>query len=252
MNHPGVVVATDGAVEEDCRMGAVVCQLGQPSAMRVELSAFDLVLADATADEERTVLTDSLSSMQKLQSLQRSDFSEWLNGHLEKVLLESLVVRLKERAQNKVSTQFTKVPAHQGHPLNELAYYDAAASRAAVDGDEEAAVVSHADSRAVRFAFENRLTEWKAGIRRALTQVAAKQLRDRLMASNLASEAGTCQEAGSYGLIERRERRQGNRVSLAVQWMLRQAQGRAHLGSANGLPSSVPWQTSDTGPSDGS
>ena len=90
--------------------------------------------------------------MQKLQDLQRRDFPEWLHSHPEKVLLESIVVRLNERARRKVPTRFIKVPAHQGHPLNELA--DASVSRAAVDGDEEAAAVSHADSRAVLFVFE--------------------------------------------------------------------------------------------------
>ena len=88
-------------------------------------------MPDVPADEERTVLTDSLRSMQKLQSLQRRDFPEWLHVHPEKVLLESLVARLNERARRKVPTRFIKVPAHQGHPLNELA--NAAASRAAVD-----------------------------------------------------------------------------------------------------------------------
>ena len=87
--------------------------------------------SDAPADEELTELTDSLSFMQKLQSLQRRDFPEWLHGHPEKVLLESLVARLNERARRKVPKRFIKVPAHQDHLLNELA--DAAASRAAVD-----------------------------------------------------------------------------------------------------------------------
>ena len=133
------------------------------------------------------------------------------------MLLESLVVRLNERARRKVPTRFVKVPAHQGHPLNELA--DAAA-RAAVDGDEEAAAVSHADSRAVRFVFEQRLIEWGAGIRRSLTQVAATQLRDRLTSR-------ARQAAGSTDRFDGRSQR--NRVSLAAQWMLRPEQGRASL-----------------------
>ena len=91
--------------------------LGQPSAIRAELSALDQVMADAPADENLIVLTDSLSSMQKLQSLQRRDFPEWLHGHQEKVILESLVARLNERARRKVPTRFIKVPAHQGHQL---------------------------------------------------------------------------------------------------------------------------------------
>ena len=65
---------------------------------------------------------------------------------------------------------------------------DAAASRAAVDGDEEATAVSHADNRAVRFVFEQRLTEWGAGLRRTLTQVCSDSAPGP---SNLAGEAGS-------------------------------------------------------------
>ena len=144
MKNQGTTVATD--VKEDGRRAAAYVSLsdkspassllGPPSAMLVELSSLDQVVADAQADKELTVLMDSLSYMQKLQSLQRRDFQECLYCHLEKVLLESLVARLNERARRnfkKVSTLFIKVPVHQGHQLNELA--DAAASRAAVDGD---------------------------------------------------------------------------------------------------------------------
>ena len=106
LNQSGTVAATDGAVKEDGRAPAAYVSLsdklpassfvvlGPPSAMRAELSALDQVVADALADEELTVLTDSLSSMQK--DMQRRDFPEWLHSHPEKVLLESLVVRARE------------------------------------------------------------------------------------------------------------------------------------------------------------
>ena len=180
MNHRGVIIATHGAVNEDGRTGDAFVTLsdqlparsfvglGPPSAMQAELSALDQVVrthSHTPADEELTVPTDSLCSIQKLQSLQRRDFPEWLLSRPEKVLLESLVARLNERSRRKVSTRLIKLPAHQarnqGHPLNELA--DAAASRVAVEGDEEAAAVSHADSRAVLFVNKDRLTEWGAG-----------------------------------------------------------------------------------------
>ena len=66
MNHPGVVVFTDGAVKSDGRMGAAYVSLddrlparsfvvlGPPSTMRAELSALDQAVADAPADEDRT------------------------------------------------------------------------------------------------------------------------------------------------------------------------------------------------------
>ena len=41
----------------------------------------DQAVADAQADEELTVLKDSLSSMQELESLQRRDFPEWIHGY---------------------------------------------------------------------------------------------------------------------------------------------------------------------------
>ena len=123
MNHPCVTVATDRAVKSDGRMGAVYVSLGDrlparsfvvlgpPSAMRAELSALDQAVADAPADEDLTVLTDSLTSLQRLQNLQRRDWPEWLHGHPEQVLLESLVARLNERARKQVLTRLVKVPA---------------------------------------------------------------------------------------------------------------------------------------------
>ena len=44
--------------------------------MRAELSALDQAVADAPADEDLTILTDSLTSLQKLQNLQRRDWPE--------------------------------------------------------------------------------------------------------------------------------------------------------------------------------
>ena len=74
---------------------------------------------------------DSLTSLQKLQNIQRRDWLEWLYGHPEHVLLESLVSLLNERARKQVLTLLVKVPAHKGRPLNERA--DAAVSRAAME-----------------------------------------------------------------------------------------------------------------------
>ena len=122
------------------------------------------------------------------------------------MLLESLVVRLNERARKQVLTRLVKVQAHKGHPLNERAAADAAASRAAMGTEVETAMLCHADSKAVRFVLENKLvTEWGAGIRRALTQAAAKQVRNRLIAR-------LRQDSGSDARVE--QRRQGNGYHL--------------------------------------
>ena len=75
--------------------------IGPPSAMRAELAHLtrQWLVADAPADEDLTLLTDSLTALQKLQNLQRRDWPEWLHGHPEQELLESLVARLNERAR---------------------------------------------------------------------------------------------------------------------------------------------------------
>ena len=133
LSHAGVVVATDGAVKDDGRMGAAYVSLdnrlptrsfvvlGPPASLRAELSAIDEVVTDAPGDEDLTVLTDSLSSIQKLQNMQRQDFPEELHGHPERPLLESLVKRINARARAQVFTRIIKVPAHRAHVLNEAA-----------------------------------------------------------------------------------------------------------------------------------
>ena len=54
---------------------------GPPSAMRAELSGLDEAVADAPLDQDLTILTDSLASMQKLKASQRKGFPEWLHCH---------------------------------------------------------------------------------------------------------------------------------------------------------------------------
>jgi ribonuclease HI len=174
--HAGVIVATDGAVKEDGRMGAAYVALdgritarsfvvlGPPSSMRAELSGMDEVATDAPMDEDLTILTDSLSSIQKLCCMQRQDFPEWLHGHPERPLLQSLVTRINTRERAQVVTRIIKVPAHRAHVLNEAA--DAAASRAAEAADTEIVLVAlddanfdgDADSDIVREALNDKVT----------------------------------------------------------------------------------------------
>ena len=226
LSYAGVVVATDGSLKDDGRMGAAyVCLdnqlpsrsfvvLGPPSSLRGELSAIDEVVADAPLDKDLSVLTDSLTSILKLRNLQRQDFAEWLHGHPEKALLESLVKRINERARAQVFTRIIKVPAHRAHALNEAA--DAAASRAATEADDESVALSHTDSETVRFYVRGRLTEWGTGVRKALAQSAASQYH-----SHLTSLAQLQEDRGG-----------GGAVSLTAQWLLRPDQGRQYLGEA--------------------
>jgi len=238
LTFPGTIVATDGAVKEDGRMGAAYVSLdacampprsfvvlGPPSAMRAELSGIDQAVTDAPLDQDVTILTDSLSSMQKLEAMQRHDFPEWIHNHPERVLLESIVTRINTRARARVHTRFVKIPAHKAHPLNEAA--DAAASLAALGGDAESVALSHSDSSAVRFYLQGRLTEWGTDVRRYLVQVAAQQYQVQL--SKMMTQQETQRDADG-GLTDERAKRKS--VSHTARWMLRQDQGREYLGAA--------------------
>ena len=233
LTFPGIIIATDGAVKTDGRMGAAYVPLdptimrprsfvvlGHPSTMRAELSALDAVVADAPLQTEVTMLTDSLASMEKLEALQRKDFPEWLHGHPERALLESVVTNINRRAAAGAMTRFVKVRAHAGHPLNEAA--DAAASSAAFAGDPEAAALCHADSAAVRFYVHDRLIEWGAAVRQRLIQVTAQQYQARL--SHILTRQAEAQ--GADGPVRTKS------VTLTAQWMMREDQGRHFLGAA--------------------
>ena len=233
--HAGVTVATDGAVKEDGRMGAAYVALdgriparsfvvlGPPSSMRAELSGMDEVATDAPMDEDLTILTDSLSSIQKLCCMQRQDFPEWLHGHPERPLLQSLVTRINTRARAQVVTRIIKVPAHRAHVLNEAA--DAAASRAAEAADAEIVSQCHADTEAVRFYLGGSLTEWCAGVRKYLAQVATSQHKIRLTALSAQLADAATDVANST-----EDRRRGRALTLTDKWLLRQDQGREYLG----------------------
>jgi len=235
LNYSGTIIATDGAVKSDGSMGAAYVALGNripprsfvvlgpPSAMRSELSGLDQALADAPAETDLTLLTDSLSSITKLMSMQRQDFPEWLHGHPEKVLLESITHRINARARAKVMTRLIKVPAHKAHPLNEAA--DAAASAAAEAASSEwIPLLSHVDSNAVRFYLNGRLTEWGAGVRKHLIYIMGQQHAEQLRRVMTQQAADMRSEVRSCGRKER--------VSLADRWLLRSSQGRWFLGTA--------------------
>ena len=235
--HAVTTIATDGAVKDDGRMGAAYVALGSripprsfvvlgpPSSMRAELSAIDQAVADAPEQEELNILTDSLSSIIKLANMQRRDFPEWLHGHPEKVLLESVCKRINARAQARMMTRIIKVPAHRAHALNEAA--DAAACAAAEEADPESVTLSHADSNAVRFYLHDALTEWGACVRNHLIQTTAQQHAKRLqltLARHVNESPVANNAAGPH--------RHRSKVSFAAQWLLRSGQGRNFLGAA--------------------
>ena len=178
--HSGVTVGTDGACKGDGAMGAAyvskdgrlparsVAVYGSPSSLRPELTAIGLACEDSPIDEDLTVLTDSLSSMTLLKSLQRKDFPLWLYRHAERQLLTYVVSRINRRAAAGVLTRFVKVKAHRGEPLNEAA--DTLASEAA---ELDPSLPLDLDPEAVYFYYHNTLVGWDPRLRDYLTQVAA-------------------------------------------------------------------------------
>ena len=98
--HKGVTVGTDRACKievimgqcrfrvygpEDGRLQAKnVAVHGSPSSSRLELTAIGLACEYSPIEEDLTILTDSLSSMNILRSTQRKDFPLWLYRHAER------------------------------------------------------------------------------------------------------------------------------------------------------------------------
>ncbi len=131
--NSGIVVTTDGSLRRDGSMGAAlvakdgslpargVAVFGQPSSLRPELIGIALALEDCPGEEDLNILTDSLSSMRLLKSMQRGNFPLSLHRHLVRQLLLHVVRQLNRRAGTGCITRFIKVRAHRGEPLNELA-----------------------------------------------------------------------------------------------------------------------------------
>ncbi len=83
-------VATDGRAQ-----ARSVAVFGQPSSIRPELTGIALALEECPIEEDLTILTDSLYSMDLLQSMQRGDFPLSLYRHSVRHLLLH-VVTLKQ------------------------------------------------------------------------------------------------------------------------------------------------------------
>ncbi len=140
----GIVVATDGLLKKCGAMGAAfvakdgrvqarsVAVFGQAYSIRPELTSTALALEECPIEEDLTILTDSLSLMDLLQSMQRGDFLLSLYRHSVRHLLLHVVKLLNRRTAAGHITHFIKVRAHRGEPVNKAA--DALAA-AAADSD---------------------------------------------------------------------------------------------------------------------
>jgi len=131
----GIVVATDGSLKKSGAMGAAyvakdnrlpsrsVAVFGPPSSIRPELTGIALALEDCPGEEDLNIITDSLSSMRLLKSMQRQDFPLQLYRHTVRQLLLHVTKLINKRAESGRATRFIKVRAHRGEPLNEEAVY---------------------------------------------------------------------------------------------------------------------------------
>jgi ribonuclease HI len=220
----GVVVATDGSLKKGGIMGAAlvakdgrmparsVAVFGQPSSIRPELTGIALAVEDCPGEEDLNILTDSLSSMQLLRSMQRGDFPLSLYRHPARQLLVHVVKLLNRRAEAGRATRFIKVRAHRGEPLNELADSLAAAG---AESDPARSVALDQDPEAVYFLVKETWVEWDARAREDLVQRAAEQCVTRILRPKR-GRAGA--EASPPTL------------PLTASWLLRPNQGRSTLG----------------------
>ena len=217
--YPGIVVATDGSLKGDGRMGAAfvsmgdrlparsVTVLGSASSTRPELTGIALALEASPVGEDLTILTDSLVAMTTLFSLRRADFPLSLHRNACRLLITHVVKLLNDRQAAGVVTRFIKVKSHRGEPLNEAA--DALASTAA-EADDSPPMPLQLDPETVHFYVKGVPVVWCAAIRDHLTQVAAARTAADLT----------------------RPRRDGTvrPVPITTAWLLRQNQGRQVLG----------------------
>jgi ribonuclease HI len=226
--NSGIVVATDGSLRGDGSMGAAlvakdgrlpargVAVFGQPSSLRPELTGIALALEDCPGEEDLNVLTDSLSSMRLLKSMQRGDFPLSLHRHPVRQLLLHVVRQLNRRAGTGCITRFIKVRAHRGEPLNELA--DSLAAEAA-ESDPARSIALDQDPEAVYFNLKGTWVEWDTRVREDLVQRVAEQC--------------------VTGILRPRRGRAGAEASppalpLTASWLLRRDQGRSTLGKVLG------------------
>jgi ribonuclease HI len=227
-NLGGIVAATDGSLKKDGSMGAAfvtqnnqvpsrsVAVFGSKSSLRPELAGIVLALEDCPQDVDLNILTDSLSSLRLLKSLQRADFPLTLYRHPVRHLTTYVVLLINRRAEAGSRTRLFKVKSHRGEPLNEAA--DTLASAAAeLDPVQPLAL----DPQAVCFYHCNQAVEWNTRLRQHLIERAAHQQAAKLLQSHSRStEQNADAEAPPHP----------PKIPLTSSWLLRAGQGRRTLG----------------------
>ena len=107
----GLVVATDGSLRDSGAMGAAyvsiggrlppqsVSVFGQPSSIRPELTGIAMALKDCSDEDDLNILTDSLSAIVLLRSMQRKDLPLWVYRHTARQLLQHTAQPINRRAE---------------------------------------------------------------------------------------------------------------------------------------------------------
>jgi len=101
---------------------------GMPSSQKVELAGILAAVSAPPLHEDVAVCTDSLSSLQLLNAMQRADFPLEIRTHINFKTLVHIVQAINQRSEAGGHTTLMKVAAHSGNSLNEWA--DAEASQA--------------------------------------------------------------------------------------------------------------------------
>ena len=160
-------------VAKDDRLPArSVAVFGPPSSLRPELTGIAIALEDCPGEEDLNILTDSLSSMLLLKSMQRGDFPLSLHQHPVRQLLVHIVKLINRRAETGRATRFIKVRAHRGEPFNEMADWLAGET---AESDPARSVAMDQDPEAVHFCLRGTWVKWDTRVRDDLVQRAAEQ-----------------------------------------------------------------------------
>ena len=162
-------MTTDGALKHEGAMGAAIVAQGDrvparsaavfglEASIRPELTGLAMALEECPVQEDLTLLTDSKSSMDLLQSMQRVDFLLRLYRHPAWQLLGHVARLINQRAAAGVVTRLMKVKGHAGNPLNEAA--DALASAAA---ELDSSRPQEVDQEGVYFRYKGPLVPWNS------------------------------------------------------------------------------------------
>ncbi len=146
-----VLVAKDSSLS--ARSVAVI---GHPSSLLQERTVIALELEDCPGKEDLNILTNSLSFMRLLKSMQRGGFPLPLHQHPVWQLKLHVVKQLNRRAWTGRISHLIEFCGHRGEPLNEHA--DSLAAEAA-ESDPACYIALDQDPAAVNFSLNGTWVE---------------------------------------------------------------------------------------------